>query len=58
MKKYYVTNSDNIPFHAQPAEGYTLDEAKARVTREINECVALFGGVPADYETCFYIKEV
>lgn len=34
---YVVANSDGIPFHAQPEDGYTLREAISRVCREVEE---------------------
>ena len=39
--RYVVANYDRIPFKEQPEEGYTFEEAKARVRREIAECKSL-----------------
>lgn len=54
-KRYFVTNYDFIPFHAQPPEGYTKLEAIARAQREVKECVELFGGKESDYTSWFHI---
>ena len=56
-KRYYVTNDDLIPFHAQPAEGYTKLQAIARAQREVKECVELWGGKPSDYTSWFHIVD-
>lgn len=40
--RYYVTNSDLIPLHAQPENGYTKLQAISRCQREAEECVKLF----------------
>lgn len=55
--RYYVANEDFIPLRAQPNEGYTKLEAIERAQREVDECVKLFGGSPADYTTCFHIMD-
>lgn len=56
-KRYYVTNNDMIPFHAQPPEGYTKLQAIARAQREAEECVKLFGGKESDYTSWFHIVD-
>lgn len=33
-KRYYVCNHDGIPLSGQPDNGYTLNQACARVSRE------------------------
>lgn len=53
--RYYVTNEDFIPLHAQPDEGYTKLQAIERAQREVDECVKLFGGKPEDYTSYFHI---
>ena len=55
--RYYVTNEDLIPLHAQPREGYTKLQAIQRAQREVNECVDLFGGRPEDYTSDFHIVD-
>lgn len=55
--KYYVTNDDLIPFHAQPADGYTKLQAIERAQREVKECVKLFGGKESDYTSYFHIMD-
>jgi len=47
--RYYVTNENLIPFHEQPAEGYTKLQAIARAQRELKSAVDLFGGKYSDY---------
>lgn len=56
-KRYFVTNNDFIPLHAQPSEGYTKLQAVARAQREVDECVELFGGTAADYVSYFHIVD-
>lgn len=55
--KYYVTNDDFIPFHAQPEAGYTKLQAIERAQREVKECVKLFGGQKSDYTSWFHIVD-
>lgn len=40
--RYYVTNPDLIPFHAQPENGYTKLQAIARAQREAEEASKSF----------------
>jgi len=40
--RYYVTNDDLIPLHAQPPEGYTKLQAIERAQREAQEATELF----------------
>lgn len=50
QRVYCVANSDGIPFHEQPNEGYTLQEAIDRVNREVAESQRLgLGGTDKDY---------
>lgn len=53
--RYFVTNDDMIPLHAQPPEGYTKLQAIARAQREAKECASLFGGKESDYTSYFHI---
>lgn len=39
--RYFVTDSNGIPLHSQPDEGYTLTEACARHSREVQEAYRL-----------------
>ena len=55
MKRYYVANSDGIPFHEQPNNGYTYLQAIERVQREIEECIKLWGGSYNDYKEWFIV---
>ena len=55
--RYFVTNEDYIPLHAQPAEGYTKLQAIQRAQREVNECADLFGGRPDEYTSDFHIVD-
>lgn len=56
-RRYFVTNQDYIPLHAQPTNGYTKLQAISRAQREVNECVDLFGGCPEDYTASFHIVD-
>ncbi len=47
--RYYVANDKGIPYHEQPAEGYTKLQAIARVQREIKFCIEWWGGQVKDY---------
>lgn len=40
--KYFVTNENLIPFHAQPENGYTKLQAIERVQHEARESSKLF----------------
>ena len=55
--RYFVTNEDYIPLHAQPADGYTKLQAISRAQREVNEAAELLGGVPSDYTDYFHIVD-
>lgn len=55
--RYYVTNYDMIPLHAQPPEGYTKLQAIARAQREVRESAELFGGDPKDYVSYYHIVD-
>lgn len=55
--RYYVTNDDMIPLHAQPSEGYTKLQAIARAQREAKESAKLFGGDPKDYVSSYHIVD-
>lgn len=55
--RYFVTNDDFIPLHAQPSEGYTKLQAITRAQREVDECVKLFGGRPDEYTSEFHIVD-
>lgn len=55
--RYYVTNDDLIPFHEQPAEGYTKLQAIERAQREVKEAVKLFGGKESDYTSWFHMVD-
>lgn len=55
--RYFVTNEDFVPLHAQPSEGYTKLQAISRAQREVNESVKLFGGRPQDYTSYFHIVD-
>lgn len=56
-KRYYVTDENLIPFHEQPADGYTKLEAIERAQREVKECAKLFGGKESDYTSWFHIVD-
>ena len=47
--RYYIANRDNIPYHAQPAEGYTKLQVIAAVQRYAKEDADIFGGAYTDY---------
>ena len=47
--RYYIANQDNIPYHAQPENGYTKLQVIARIHREAKEAAYLFGGKYTDY---------
>lgn len=55
--RYFVTNENLIPLHAQPSKGYTKLQAIERAQREVDECVKLFGGKPSDYTDGFHIVD-
>lgn len=55
--RYYVTNDDMIPLHAQPSEGYTKLQAIARAQREAKESAKLFGGDAKDYVSYYHIVD-
>lgn len=55
--RYYIANQDGIPFHEQPTNGYTRLQVIARLHREIEECIKLFGGVFQDYKDCFVVLD-
>ena len=57
MKRYYVANSDGLPFPNQPNNGYTYLQAIERVQREIEECIKLFGGRRSEYTEWFEILD-
>ena len=47
--RYYIANQDNIPYHAQPEEGYTELQVIAAVHRYAEEDAKLFGGKYTDH---------
>ena len=47
--RYYIANRDNIPYHAQPENGYTKLQIIAAVQRYAKEDARLFGGSYVDY---------
>ncbi len=55
--RYYIANYDNIPFHAQPAKGYTKLQVILQVQLAIKECVKLHGGKFEDYKSWFHILD-
>lgn len=55
--RYYVANSDNIPLHAQPENGYTKLQVITRVQLEIDHMCSLFGGCFSDYKDDFHILD-
>lgn len=55
--RYYIATTDGIPYHEQPANGYTKLQVIARVQREIEECVRFWGGESSDYKNCFLILD-
>lgn len=55
--RYYIADDNAIPFHEQPAEGYTKLQVIARAQREIDECIKLFGGSFQDYKSWFIILD-
>lgn len=55
--KYYVTNENLIPLHAQPEQGYTKLQAISRAQREVKECVNLFGCKESEYVPYFHIVD-
>lgn len=53
-RKIFIVCDDNgIPLASQPY--YTLQEACERCTREVTECVRLFGGERKDYDRWFRV---
>ena len=55
--RYYVTDSNYIPFHEQRSDGYTKLQAIDRVQREMKECAEMFGGKPEDYKSLYHIVD-
>lgn len=47
--RYFIANSDGIPYHAQPENGYTELQAISAVQRYAEEDAKLFGGQYTDY---------
>lgn len=47
--RYYIATKDNIPYHAQPENGYTELQVIAAVQRYAGEDARLFGGTYTDY---------
>ena len=48
-ERYFIANRDNIPYHAQPENGYTKLQVIARIHRESRTDADLFGGNYTDY---------
>lgn len=55
--RYYIANENGIPYHEQPANGYTKLQVIARAQREIKEYVKLWGGKFSDYKGWFLILD-
>lgn len=55
--RYYIANKNGIPYHEQPADGYTKLQVIARVQREIKECIKFYGGKFSDYKDWFLILD-
>lgn len=55
--RYYIANENCIPLRSQPENGYTKLQVIARVQREIEECIKLFGGTFADHKRVFTILD-
>ena len=55
--RYYIATTDGIPYREQPANRYTKLQVIARVQREIEECVKLWGGKFSDYKGEFLILD-
>jgi hypothetical protein len=55
--RYYIANDDNIPYHAQPAKGYTKLQVILKVQIAIKECVKMYGGKFEDYKSWFHILD-
>jgi hypothetical protein len=53
IMRYYVTNDDLIPFHEQPAEGYTKLQAIERAQREVKEAVKFYH-LKSDYKGGYF----
>ena len=53
--RYYIANEHHIPLRPQPEDGYTWSEVIARLKRELQECVDLFGGSPEDHKDAFTV---
>ena len=47
--RYYIANQDNIPYHAQPENGYTKLQVIDRIHREAHTDASLFGGAYTDH---------
>jgi hypothetical protein len=52
--KYYIANENRIPLHSQPENGYTELQVIARIQREIEECIKLFGGSFKEYKNGYF----
>lgn len=55
--RYFVTDENFVPLSSQPSDGYTKLQAIDRAQREVDQCVKLFGGEPADYAPTFHIVD-
>lgn len=49
QRRYYIATTDNIPYHAQPEEGYTELQLINAIHRYAKEDARIFGGVYTDY---------
>jgi len=47
--RYYIANTDNIPYKAQPENGFTKLQVIAAVHRYAKEDAEYFGGSYTDY---------
>lgn len=47
--RYFIANKDNIPYHAQPENGYTKLQVIDRIHREAVTDAFLFGGTYKDH---------
>ena len=55
--RYYIADHNGIPLRCQPENGYTYLQVIARVQRELDECVKLFGGKPQDHKDGFMVLD-
>lgn len=55
--RYYITDSNYIPFHEQRPDGYTKLQAIEIVQRKMKECAEMFGGKMEDYKSWFHIVD-